>query len=271
MTVRNESGISKIHISEISSIVLATTQVYLSCHLLMELAKAKVPVIISDEKSNPVGEFLPLYGAHNPSKRIHEQMGWSEPAKKRVWQKVVKHKIGHQADVLLLFDRVEEAAQLRAGVGEVKSGDVTNREAWAAKIYFSALFGSDFTRTSDCVVNSSLNYGYAVLLSMVNREIVARGYLTQVGIFHKNEYNPFNLSCDLMEPFRPLVDKIVMETSCECFDREEKLRLASVGTQRVSFEGGSYKASSVVSGYVQSCLNALAKRKEVGDIEDYSF
>ena len=140
--VRKEDETSKVHLSEISSITLQTTQAYVSAYLLSELAKAKISFVISDEKSNPVGQYLPLYGAHNTSKRIGEQLEWGEPIKKRVWQRVVRDKIAHQSQVLAQRAREESALQLKQMVGEVRSGDTTCREACAARLYFQALFGA---------------------------------------------------------------------------------------------------------------------------------
>lgn len=108
MVVRREDDTTKVHLSEISSVVLQTNQVFVSAYLLSELAKAKVTFVVSDEKCGPVGQYLPLYGAHNTSKRIAEQMEWSEPIKKRVWQRIVRDKIKHQSDVLYARAREEQ-------------------------------------------------------------------------------------------------------------------------------------------------------------------
>ena len=149
----------------------------------------------------------------------------------------------------------------------MRSGDTTNREAQAAHLYFAALFGSDFSRELEIPINAALNYGYAVLLSMVNREIVSRGFLTQTGICHRNEYNQFNLACDLMEPFRPAIDRAVVDyMNCE-FDGDVRRMLGDIGNTYVDYRDGSYRLSSVVSQYVQQCLNALNKKIAVEDIE----
>ena len=197
LVVRKEDDAAKVHLSEITTIVLQTNQVFISAYLLSELAKAKISLVSSDEKHNPIGQYLPLYGAHNTSKRISEQLEWGEPIKKRVWQRVVRDKIAHQARLLDARASEPEGEMLARLVDEVRSGDTTNREAHAARIYFRALFGPNFSRDDDVPVNAALNYGYGILLSAVNREIVARGYLTQCGICHRSEFNQFNLSCDL--------------------------------------------------------------------------
>lgn len=267
LVVRKEDDTVKVHLSEISTVVLQTSQAYVSAYLLSELSKAKIPFVVSDEKCNPIGQCLPLYGSHNTSKRVAEQIEWGEPIKKRVWQRVVKDKIAHQSRVLMARAAEPEGEILAHLVSEVRSGDTTNREAHAARIYFQGLFGSGFSRDDDTPVNAALNYGYGILLSAVNREIVSRGYLTQLGICHRNEFNQFNLSCDLMEPFRPIVDRIVFDNIDGDFTKTDKRLLVDMLNQSVPYRGGAYRVGSVVGLYVQDCLCALSKRLSVDEIE----
>lgn len=269
MVVRKEDDTAKVHLSEVSTVVLQTMQVFISAYLMAELAKNKISLVISDQQYNPVGQYLPLYGAHNTSKRIAEQMAWGEPIKKRVWQRVVRDKIAAQASFLEERDYEKEAKVLKGAVAEVRSGDTTNREAHAARIYFAALFGSDFAREQEVPLNAALNYGYSILLSMVNREVVSRGVLSQMGICHRNEYNQFNLSCDLMEPFRPAVDRLVVDYFVVDLDADMRRTLADLGNTYVHYRDGSYRLSSVVSQYVQQCLNALNKKIAVEDIDGF--
>ncbi len=269
MVVREEDKTAKVHLSEISSVVLETNQAFMSAYLMAELAKTKISLVISDEKRNPVGQYLPLYGAHNTSKKVVEQIGWSEPAKKRVWQRVVKDKISHQASILNARAKEEGAERLSELIPEVRSGDATNREGVAARLYFQALFGQDFSRDQDTPLNGALNYGYAILLSAVNREIVARGYMTQVGICHRNEYNQFNFGCDLMEPFRPIVDRLVHDNFEGELDAYMKRILVDMLNTSVGYKDGSYRVSSVISSYVSDCLSALSKRLSVAEIQPF--
>lgn len=269
MVIRKEDDTAKIYLDDLSSVVLQTSQAFISAYLLSELAKKKVPLMISDEKRNPIGQYLPLYGAHNTSKRIGEQLEWGEPIKKRVWQRVVQDKISHQAAVLEA--RAEEGwgARLRELVPEVRSGDPTQREAHAARIYFQALFGNGFSRDQGIPTNAALNYGYSILLSSVNREIVARGYLTQIGICHRNEYNQYNLSCDLMEPFRPIVDKLVYDNVEGEFSKNIRRLLVDMLNTAIPYRGGSYRLSSVISLYVQDCLSVLGRKLSLSEIEPF--
>lgn len=269
MVVRREDDTAKVHLSEISSVVLQTNQVFISAYLLSELAKAKVAFVVSDEKRDPIGQYLPLYGAHNTSKRIAEQLEWGEPIKKRVWQRIVRDKIKHQSDVLHTRAREEQGETLKSIVVEVRSGDTTNREGHAARLYFNSLFGPSFSRDDDTPLNAALNYGYAILLSSVNREIAARGYLTQVGICHRNEFNQFNLSCDFMEPFRPLVDRIVFDNFDGEFSKETKLLLVDMLNQGIAYRDGTYRVGSVISLYVADCFKALDRKLSVDEIESF--
>lgn len=270
LCVRQESGLQQFHLDDVNSIIIDSLQVNFTAYLLCEITKRKVSVVICDEAHNPLGQFLPLHGAHNCTKKINEQLEWSVPLKKRVWQTIVKHKIYHQANVLE-YSGFDEHKALLSMMRETKSGDVTMQEATAARKYFSCLFGSNFTRDDDVPVNACLNYGYAILLSTVNKEISARGHLTQVGINHKNEYNEFNLACDFMEPFRPFVDRLVLDNIMDGLDSQMKKVLCNFTNNRVFYDDGIYKLGSVISLFVQDCFRALNREIEPSDIMTYEF
>ena len=209
MVIR-QAEITKIHLSEISVLMVESTAVSLTAALLNELMKRKIKVIFCDEKRNPSSELISYYGSHDTSAKVRKQVEWSKETKTMVWTEIVTEKIRKQRDFLKSLGK-EEYQLLEEYVQQIEPGDITNREGHAAKVYFNALFGTKFTRTEDSPINAALNYGYGLLLSACNREIVANGYITQLGLFHDNMFNQFNLGSDLMEPFRPLVDKIVRE------------------------------------------------------------
>lgn len=271
LVVTGETATTKIHLSEIASLTFCTTKVYVSAYLMAELAKSKIPVTFSDEKCFPIAESLPLHGAHNCVTRVESQMDWSLPSKKRLWQKVVRDKIAAQSEVLQLMNAPREAKMLKGYAEDVRSGDPTNREAAAAALYFSTLFGAGFNRDQDSDLNASLNYGYSILLSKVSREIVSRGYLTHLGIKHQSDFNQWNLSCDYMEPFRPFIDLTVIQSGISEFCTEMRRLLIDVMNRDVSFDDGKYKMGSVVSLYVQSCFDALERKGTIDDIKMYSM
>lgn len=253
LVCRGEKNI-KIHISEISTLIVQSTAVSLTAALLCELIKNNVKVIFCDEKCSPHSELLPYYGSYNGSKRIRKQTEWEQEVKDKVWTMVIKRKIIEQANVLYSLDKYQEAEKMIAYAEEVTVGDLTNREGHAAKLYFSTLFGNGFTRGVVDKTNRCLNYGYAVLLSAFNRAIVAQGYLTQLGIWHKNEYNNFNLSCDLMEPFRPLIDRITIRLAEKDDFKKELVNALNV---KAAINGQQTTTENAINIYVRSVINAL--------------
>ena len=140
---------------------------------------------------------------------------------------------------------------------QLQWNDSTNREGHAAKVYFNVLFGMEFTRTLDCPINAALNYGYSLILSAVNREISAAGYLNQLGIAHENTFNPFNLGCDFMEPLRPLVDSAVIDLCPEKLEREEKLALVNLLNWEVRFDGKQQYLLYAIRLYCAGLFRAL--------------
>ena len=199
LVVKQEAEEKYVHLSEIDTVIIDSISVSISAYVLKELIDNKINVVFCDEKHNPYGELKSLNGRHNTSKKILKQIEWNVISKENIWMEIVKNKILNQT---LLLQKINSGSyKLLSGyIKEVKIGDKTNREGHAAKIYFKELFGKEFVRHNDDVINSALNYGYAILLSTINKEIINNGYLTQLGIHHKNEFNEFNLTCDLMEP-----------------------------------------------------------------------
>lgn len=255
LVVRNES-VTKIHLGEISTLLIESTAVSITTSLLAELTKKKIKVIFCDEKRNPSSELVGYYGSHDTSSKVRNQIQWSRNSKDTVWTEIVTEKIRKQKK-LLEYQGKEESKLLDSYLQEIKWNDETNRERHAAKVYFNALFGLDFTRTTDCSVNSALNYGYSIILSAFTREITANGYITQLGLFHDNMFNQFNLASDLMEPFRVLVDKEVLEMKFEEFEVDEKRRLVNILNHEVVIDGKVQYVNNAVKIYCKSVFDAL--------------
>lgn len=258
MVVRQEAT-TKIHLGEIAVVIIETTAVSLTAALLCELTKKKVKVIFCDEKRNPSSELIPCYGCHDTSMKIKNQIQWTTDLKAYIWTEIVSEKIRQQAMVLASYGRLE-SQQLFEYIEEIELGDVTNREGHAAKVYFNALFGKDFTRTSENSINASLNYGYGIILSTFNREIVANGYVTQLGLFHENRFNQFNLGSDLMEVYRPLVDRIVYDMKPEQFETDEKRYILQSLEQEVIIGGRKENVNNAIKIYCRSIFEALNER-----------
>lgn len=255
LVIRKEE-ITKIHLSEISILIIENTAVALTAALLCELTKKKIKVVFCDEKRNPSSELIPYYGSHDTSAKIRKQITWSEQAKKAVWTEIVSEKIKQQAEHLEIYSK-PEASMLYSYIHEITFGDETNREGHAAKVYFNALFGKDFTRTEDNSINAALNYGYGIILSCFTREIVANGYLTQLGVFHDNMFNQFNLASDLMEPFRPIVDRVVVRLNPQQFEHDEKVEILRLLENEVVISNRKEYVNNAIAIYTRSVFEAL--------------
>ena len=248
-----------IHLSEIDMVVVESTAAYISSYLMAELAQARIPVVSCDLKHDPIGQYSPIYGAHDSTKRIREQIAWSKEIGDKLWQQIIIGKIGNQAAVLERLG-LAQATMLRDYQDAVEPADATNREGHSAKVYSNALFGNQFNRDLDCSINAQLNYGYAILLAWINREITSRGYLTQLGINHCNEYNHFNLSCDFMEPFRPVVDWYVANHVEQELDTQSKAEILNLFSGYHQIDQGKYRLSSILALYTKANLAILGER-----------
>lgn len=256
MVIRREDVV-KVHLSEVSTILIESTAVSLTTALLAELTRQKIKVIFCDEKRNPSSELVAYYGSHDTSNKIRNQIQWTKSAKEAVWTEIVSEKIRKQRDFLYERNALAEAELLDSYVKNMVWNDETNREGHAAKVYFNGLFGMEFTRTSDCLINAALNYGYSILLSAFAREVVSNGYLTQIGLFHDNMFNHFNFASDLMEPFRVLVDRTVAKMHLDQFEHEEKMVLVNILNQEVMTDGKRQYVNNAIKIYCKSVFDAL--------------
>lgn len=260
LVIRGEE-LRRVHLSEMALLIIENTAVSLTAALLCELNKRKIKVIFCDEKRNPYGELLPYYGSHDTTDKLRTQISWDKTIAGMVWAEIVKDKIRKQAALLVEFKKIKQASLLESYISEVQSHDVTNREGHAAKVYFNALYGMEFSRRDESVVNACMNYGYAILLSTFNREITSAGYFTQLGLFHDNTFNPFNLGSDLMEPFRPLVDKCVLEMNPENIGPEEKRKLADILNLEVSIDGKRNYLLNAIRIYCRGVFDAMNEKE----------
>lgn len=253
------SETTKIHLNEIGMLIIESTAVSMTSYLLNELVKNKIKVVFCDEKRNPSSELVSYYGSHDTSAKIRKQIEWTKDDKAHIWTEIVSEKIKQQALLLQKYGK-QEANMLFQYMQEVEFGDVTNREGHAAKVYFNALFGKSFTRTEDNPINAALNYGYSIILSIFNREIVSLGYITQIGLFHDNMFNQFNLASDLMEPFRPLVDSLVIELKPDKFESDEKYSMLKILNTEVIVADKKEVLTNAIKIYCRSVCDALNDR-----------
>lgn len=231
----SEKIVKTVPLTEMKLLVIESLMVKVSIYLLNELRKEKIKVFFTDQCHNPAAEMVAYHDHHKQSMGIYKQLSWTKETTDFMWLNIVKQKILLQKSHL---ERVGMGYQVMDSyLADIEPGDITNREALAAKSYFARLFGKKFSRKKVCDINAYLNYGYAILLAMVNRQVTISGYITNLGIHHHSEENPFNLSCDLMEPFRPFVDEIVYQIKDKPFGKEGKMELINSFYREIKFVG----------------------------------
>ena len=258
MVVRSEE-VRRIFLDEIAVVIIENPAVAMTGCLLSELMERKIKVIFCDSRHTPQGELVPYYGSHDSSRKLRTQIAWDGTTKGAVWSHIIAQKIGQQTRFLSELGFLREAGLLESYIGQIEFQDATNREGHAAKVYFNAVFGMDFSRRSDHPLNAALNYGYTILLSAFNREIAACGYATQLGLHHDNVFNQFNLSSDLMEPFRILVDRTVFRHDMQELNTESKRKLTNVLNEQVLIGGTKQTVLAAIGIYVRSVFEALSE------------
>ena len=219
----DRTGNNTIPIEDIGIILLDHKQITITQGLLEALLSNNAAVITCDSSRMPVGLLLPLSGNTTQSERFQAQIEASLPLRKQLWQQTIQAKIGNQAYVLNTC-RNAVVKNMLAWVDDVKSGDSDNLEARAAAYYWANIFPAipEFRRGREgAPPNNLLNYGYAILRAVVARSLVASGLLPTLGIHHHNRYNAYCLADDIMEPYRPFVDKLVVELTDSGEDIQE--------------------------------------------------
>lgn len=203
--------VGQVPIEDLGVLILQHPAIVLTQQLIVACQKNKVVIVFCDEKHLPYSLILPIGEGHTlHNKILKQQMAISEPTRKRLWQKIVQHKIKEQEQTLVMLNK--ESTRLSFLSTQVKTGDSGNCEAIAAQAYWKLLFGKAFKRDADLDgVNSLLNYGYAIIRAAVARSVCGAGLHPTIGLFHTNQYNALCLADDLMEPFRPWVDYVVYQ------------------------------------------------------------
>ncbi len=250
-----------VPIEDIGVMVLEHPQITITHTCMAALLVNNVALITCDSRFHPVGLLLPLDGAHTQSERFRYQIEASQPLKKNLWQQTIQAKILNQAAVL--FKRGVAIDNMLHWARAVRSGDPDNYEGRAAAYYWQNIFPSHFNFRRDrngLAPNNLLNYGYAILRAIVARGLVSSGLLPTLGIHHKNKYNAYCLADDIMEPYRPYVDELVlqiMDKRCAVGEltKEIKAVLLSIAVVDVQFERGT---SPLMVG-LQQTTASLAK------------
>lgn len=248
-----------IPMEDITSIVLETPQISISSKVMSLMADNKIVMYSCDDKHLPNGIFIPFASHSRELKILKNQLDCSESFKKRCWQKIVVRKILNQAEVLRLCNKKLMSEHLENISNKVNSGDTSNREAIAAKGYFSSLFGNTFNRNYENVYNAALNYGYSIIRGAIARTVVSYGYLPSFGIHHKSELNNYNLVDDFIEPFRPIVDLWVRNNinSEIIFNKNIRAELLNLLNVDVKIQGKLQSVNNAINVMISSYTTAI--------------
>jgi CRISPR-associated protein Cas1 len=226
-TPSDDSETATIPLEDIAVIIADNSEIIFSANILQALAEYGIALFICDKSHIPSGLFLPFHQHSRYTEIFKLQLEWSEPFKKRIWQKIIEQKIYNQFAIIKKIKSVENTRLLKLSKS-VLSGDTNNNEAHAAREYWNDLF-ADFKRGAEDIKNKALNYGYAILRGAVARAVVGSGFMPSLGVHHSNNLNSYNLADDVIEPFRPLIDEIVFEE----FQDENKSDLTTKDKQKL--------------------------------------
>jgi CRISPR-associated protein Cas1 len=277
LLVEKDECISTIPFQDIHSIICHGMGFRYSDDFFKQCLSNKIPVTFCDEKHVPMGMLLPMLQHSESSIRFNVQLKATIPRKKQAWQQIITQKILNQGKFLIATNHEKEALALEILTNRVKSGDTTNTEAQAAKIYFEVLYGQDFLRSDEeNVINGRLDYGYTIIRSAVARAVVDCGLNPSCGVFHSMKNNPFCLIDDLMEPLRPMVDSLVYRITAlkgiqDGLSSKIKKDLIALTTMEVCFDNRRVELSYGLRLYVLSYVCFISRETEKIQFPQYNY
>ncbi|MDE7174389.1 MAG: type II CRISPR-associated endonuclease Cas1 [Helicobacter sp.] len=260
----------KIPLSDILCVIAESHQITFTNALLDAFASGKIVLYTCDSSHLPSGIFMPFLGHYRTLSVLQSQISLNKQRKSILWQQIIKAKIYNQSRLLQMQNK-GECSKLESLEKSVHLGDSSNNEAKAAAIYFKALFGNTFSRKIETfidgtlgTINAALNYGYAIVRGMIVRSLCISGLHPALGLFHCNQFNPFNLADDLIEPYRIFVDSLVAqmienEELGESLELQNRVKLANILHTSIFIDGKIYPLSRAIVVSVQSLLQAMGQ------------
>ena len=265
LVVRKLDNEKRVLLDEIKMIIINSLEASITTALISEASKRKIKIMFCNEKCNPECELISYQNNYYSYRKIKEQIGFDDEIKNYLWKRIIEEKINNQARNLKYMNLDKEYDMLLDYKQNILDGDLSNREGHSAKVYFNALFGTEFSRKNDCDINKFLNYGYSIILSAISRVIKSLGYLTELGIHHIGESNQFNLSCDFIEPIRPLIDSLVIKNVVN--DENFKGEMIGLLSTKVNYRNKEYFLDNAIELYVEDMLGFM----KTGEVERISF
>jgi CRISPR-associated protein Cas1 len=269
-----QDKIEKLHclFDDINTIILYGNNVTLTNACIQKCLEHKVPIVFCNKSYMPCGMLLSSFSTAIYGKRLQIQINASKPKIKQAWRQIITEKLKNQGKCLESFGQAQAAQKLIEMSKQVRSGDASFKEGVGARIYFENIFET-FLRNSDGqdVINSALNYGYAIIRSCIARAVVSVGLNPAIGIFHSGNQNPFCLVDDLMEPIRPTIDFLIRKNLDSLKNEKDltptiKKLLASIIEQNLFFEDGDYAFSAGTQKYIQSYVSFLTEEEDAINI-----
>lgn len=266
--IEKETGELTVPLADIHTLVIDNQMISITVPLIVKCSEYNINLIICSMEHMPVSYINPFTGNFQSAMMLKKQISWDEYIKGIIHKKIIKNKIENQYSLLKHFNlNINTISKMVDFSYEVDSYDLTNREGLAAKMYFREPFGTDFKRFEEDPVNAGLNYGYSILRSQISKTIIAKGLNPSLGIFHKGYNNPFNLSDDIIEVFRPLIDEYVYLYLKDAiiFKKEHRLQIISQTTKEVYIEGKRQTIFNAIRIYLEKIIECF----ETNDPEKY--
>lgn len=260
LKVRKDNQDILVPIADIHTLIIDNYKAVLSVNLINKCTEYKVNIILCGIDHLPQSVIYPSSGNNQAPKILKQQLSWKQKIKGLLHQSIVKKKIENQIKVLEHNHKSNEVIdKLKSYIEEVLPFDKSNREGLSAKIYFRELFGNNFIRFEEDPINFGLNYGYSIIRSQITKVIISRGLNSSIGIFHNGPSNNFNLSDDIIEIFRPIVDNYVYHNISinTLFSRQHRLDLIKLTTKKMIYENQQQTFLNIINIYVGKILECL--------------
>ena len=271
MRITIDDEYQNIPLSDIDTVIFSHIGVVITIPLLSKLVENNINIIVCDDKNDPIGIFQPFNNHSLVFKRLNNQLNWKLTRKKKFWKIIIEQKIQSEIDALTIEKKNDLVVkQLNVYKDSVYTDDQTNREAIAARSYFQELFGNGFTRDDNNVVNATLNYGYKIIASYISKCITSRGLITQLGVHHIGESNPFNLTYDFIEPFRVFIDLWVYENIKSSFSTYEKTEIINILNYKINVNHKWIRLCDAIEDIIDSYIAFLDERENNIITIDYS-
>ena len=271
MRITIDDEYQNIPLSDIDTVIFSHIGVVITIPLLSKLVENNINIIVCDDKNDPIGIFQPFNTHSLVFKRLNNQLNWKLTRKKKFWKIIIEQKIQSEIDALTIEKKNDLVIkQLNVYKDSVYTDDQTNREAIAARSYFQELFGNGFTRDDNNVVNAALNYGYKIIASYISKCITSRGLITQLGVHHIGESNPFNLTYDFIEPVRVFIDLWVYENIKSSFSTYEKTEIINILNYKINVNHKWIRLCDAIEDIIDSYIAFLDERENNIITIDYS-